>query len=120
MFNVRERKTLREKLTQIVTERIDELEIMFPKLDVGNEDFLSFVGKLLKDDRYFCLRCRLTEQGRESVEELGERFSNRFVQILDHEKGIIEIAINDSEKLNAFLGSENPHIEDGSVQLVKR
>ena len=120
VFNIREKQGLREKLIQIVTESIDELETMFPKLDVGNEKFLSFVGKLLKGDRYFCLRCRLTEQGKEAVKELGERFSNKFVQVLDDEKRIIEIAINNSEKLNAFLSPENAYIKDRSAQLVKR
>lgn len=119
MFNVQEGQTLREKLTSIVAERSDEIQRMLPKLDMSDENLLLFVGRILIGNIFFCFRCRLTKKGRGAIDTLRTEFSNGYIEVSSD--GVVDIGIDDINKLQAFLSStNNPYIEEESAQIVRK
>ena len=118
MSNSQENQNLRKKLIQIITEKINEIQALFPKLDIADRDgYLKIAGKVLLGDKYFCFRCVLTKEAREPFNEL-KAYSNGYFSVLDGRT--VEIAINDEEKLCRFLGPGNKYVEDKSVRLVSK
>jgi len=117
MANFHKAHILREKFKQIIAEKSEEIKGMFPKLNVSDENYSLFAGKILTGEKYFRFRCQPTTKKIPAFFDALKALSNGYLVVVDGET--IEIAINDPEKLHEFLGPDNIYVEDGSVELIK-
>jgi hypothetical protein len=109
--------TLAESFRQIVMAGADKIKGRWPKLNLEDDNFSLFVGRILVGENYFYLRCQLTSKAIEKLDGIKTEYSNGYIQLIPG--GILEIAIYDIKKLERFLGSDNDYVEDGSVKLVR-
>ena len=100
-------------------QRLVEAEIkeIFPKINIKDKIFSSFIRKISLGASYFRFRCKVTDKIAESFDGLKKKYSDkRYFVVQDN--GTAIIAIDDEAKLRDFLGPSNKYIEDGSVELV--
>ena len=101
-------------MTKSVAGEMDEIKRIFSKIGFEHNKFVLFAGRVLLGETYLCFRCHLIKK--EFFGKLKNEYSNSYC-LWVHEH-IIEIAINEEEKLLKFLGSGNKLVRDGSVEFV--